>query len=106
MASSRALTLSDVIVKKLTKPSIKAAEPVEGVDLMVIEGPEQQLAYDWMSLIRAYLDNQTLSDDNAEVECITHKSRMYHLIDGVMYRQGVNGMMMWCISKEEGIQLL
>jgi hypothetical protein len=41
MASSRALTLSDVIVEKLTKPSIKAAEPVEGVDLMVIEGPEQ-----------------------------------------------------------------
>jgi hypothetical protein len=106
MASSRALTLSDVIVEKLTKPSIKAAEPVEGVDLMVIEGPEQQLAYDWMSPIRAYLDNQTLSDDNAEVECITHKSRMYHLIDGVMYRQGVNGMMMTCISKEEGIQLL
>jgi hypothetical protein len=31
---------------------------------------------------------------------------MYHLIDGVLYRQGANDMMMRCISKEEGIQLL
>jgi hypothetical protein len=31
---------------------------------------------------------------------------MYHLIDGVLYRQGVNGMMMKYISKEEGSQLL
>jgi hypothetical protein len=31
---------------------------------------------------------------------------MYHLIDGVLYRQGDNGMMMKCISKEEDIELL
>jgi hypothetical protein len=52
------------------------------------------------------LDNQPLSDDTAEIERVTHKSRMYHLIDGVLYRQGANGMMMRCFSKEEGIQLL
>jgi hypothetical protein len=52
-----------------------------------------------MSPIKAYLDNQPISDDNAEIECITCKSRMYHLIDGVLYRQGANGMMMKCISK-------
>jgi hypothetical protein len=34
------------------------------------------------------------------------KSRMYHLIDGVLCRQGANGMTMRCISREEGIQLL
>jgi hypothetical protein len=28
-----------------------------GADLMVIDEPPQQLAYDWMSSIRAYLDN-------------------------------------------------
>jgi hypothetical protein len=31
---------------------------------------------------------------------------MYHLIDGVLYKQGANGMMMKCISKGEGLQLL
>jgi hypothetical protein len=39
-----------------------------GADLMVIDEPVQQLAYDWMSPIRAYLDNQPSSDDNAKVE--------------------------------------
>jgi hypothetical protein len=73
---------------------------------MIIDEPAQQPAYKWMSLIRAYLDNQPPSDDNAEVECITHKSRMYHLIDGVRYRQDANGVMMKCISREEGIELL
>jgi hypothetical protein len=53
---------------------------------MVIDEPAQQSAYDWMSLIRAYLYNQPPSDDNTEVERIAHKSRMYHLIDWLLYR--------------------
>jgi hypothetical protein len=109
IASSRAPTPSNVIVERLSKPSVKPEESTSeeaGADLMVIDEPPQQPAYDWMSLIRAYLDNQPPSDDNKEVERITRKSRMYHLIDGVLYRQGTNGMMMRCISREEGIRLL
>jgi hypothetical protein len=52
---------------------------------MIIDEPARQPAYDWMSPIRAYLDNQPPTDDNVEVESITHKSRMYRLIDGVLY---------------------
>jgi hypothetical protein len=59
-----------------------------------------------MSPIKAYLDNQSISDDNAEIERIARKFRMYHLIDKVLYRQGANDMMMKCISKDEGSQLL
>jgi hypothetical protein len=59
-----------------------------------------------MNSIRMFLDNQPLLDDAAKVERITHKVRMYHLIDGVLYRQGANNMMMWCISREESFQLL
>jgi DNA-binding NarL/FixJ family response regulator len=59
-----------------------------------------------MSPIKAYLDNQPISDDNAEIKHITRKSKMYHLIDGVLYKQGANDMMMKCISKDECIQLL
>jgi hypothetical protein len=55
-----------------------------------------------MSPIKAYLDNQPISDDNAEIEHIACKSRMYHLIDGVLYRQGANGVMKKCIPKDEG----
>jgi hypothetical protein len=53
-----------------------------------------------------FLNNQPPSDDNAEVERIACKSKMYHLIDGILYRRGANDMMMKCISREDGIQLL
>jgi hypothetical protein len=106
IASSRAPTPPDVIVERLSKPLVKLEESTSeevGADLMVIDEPPQQPAYDWMSPIRTYLDNQPPLDDNAEVERIARKSRMYDLIDGVLYRQGANGMMMKCISREEGI---
>jgi hypothetical protein len=41
---------------------------------MIIDEPAQPPTYDWMSLIRVYLDNQPPSDDNAEVERIMRKS--------------------------------
>jgi hypothetical protein len=106
IASSRALIPLDVIVEKLTKPSIKLVETLREMDLMIIDGAEQQPEIDWMNPIKAYLDNQPISDDNVKIERITRKSRMYHLIDGVLYKQGTNGMMTKCISKDEGIQLL
>jgi transposase InsO family protein len=108
IASSRAPISPDVIVERLFKPSVKCEESTSKAEpeLMIIDEPVQQPAYDWMSLIRAYLDNYSPSDNNTKVERITRKSRMYHLIDGVLYRQGANGMMMKCISREEGIELL
>jgi hypothetical protein len=73
---------------------------------MIIDEPPQQPTYDWMSPIMVYLDNQPPSDDNTEVKRIACKCRMYHLIDRVLFQQGANGMMMKCISREEGIELL
>jgi hypothetical protein len=75
-------------------------EAVRETYLMIINGAEQQPEIDWMSPIKVYLDNQSISDDNAEIEHIARKSRMYHIIYGVLYKQGANGMMMKCISKE------
>jgi hypothetical protein len=49
IASSRAPTLVDVIIEKLSKPSVKPTEiDNEAVeqDLMVIDEPEQEPAYD------------------------------------------------------------
>jgi ribonuclease HI len=93
IASYRALTPLDVIVEWLSNPSVQLEESTRGevgVDLMVINETPHQPA----------------SHDNAKVERIARKSRMYHLIDGVLYQQRANEMMMRCISREEGIQLL
>jgi hypothetical protein len=91
---------------KLSKPSVKLAEPTSEANLMIINRPDQEPTFNWMNLIRLFLSSQPISDDDVEVERIVHKARMYHLIDGVLYRQGTKGMMMRCISREEGIQLL
>jgi hypothetical protein len=88
----------------LTKPSIKAVETLKETDLMIIDGAEQQSEIDWISPIKAYLDNQSISDDNVEIKCIS-KDEGSQLIDGVLYRQGANGLMIKCISKDEGSQL-
>jgi hypothetical protein len=106
IASSKAPIPPGIIVEKLTKLSIKSVETLRETYLMIIDGAKQQPEIDWMSPIKAYPDNQPILDDNVEIERITRKSRMYHLIDGVLYKQGANGMMMKCISKDEGIQLL
>jgi hypothetical protein len=102
IASSRVPTPLDIIIEKLTKPSVKEAE----TDLMIIDGAEQQSEIYWISPNKAYLNNQSISDDNAEIERIARKSSMYHLVDEILYRQGANGMVMKCISKDEGSQLL
>jgi hypothetical protein len=106
IASSRVPIPPDVIIEKLTKPSVKVVESSRETDLIIIDGAEQQPEIDWMSPIKAYLDNQPISYDNTEIERIAHKSRIYHLIDGVLYRQCANGMMMKCISKDENSRLL
>jgi hypothetical protein len=108
IASSRAPIPPDVIVERLFKPSVKLEESISkiGSELMVIDDTTLQPTYDWMIPIKAYLDNQSPSEDNTEVKRIAHRSRMYHLIDGVLYQHGANGMMMKCISREEGIEVL
>jgi hypothetical protein len=89
IASSRAPTPPNIIFEKLTKPSVRPAE--EAIDaaklnLMVIDEPDQGLVYNWMSLVKMFLDNQPPSDNNIKVECITCKSKMCHLIDEILYR--------------------
>jgi hypothetical protein len=78
--------LTYVIIERLTKPMVKPPELVKEADLMVIYGPGQESVYNWMNLVRMFLENQPASDNNAEVERIARKSNMYHLIDGVIYR--------------------
>jgi hypothetical protein len=53
---------------------------------MVINEPEQDPVYDWMSSIKMFLENQPSLDDNTEVERIMCKSKQYHLIDGMLFR--------------------
>jgi hypothetical protein len=57
ISSSIAPAPPDVIVVKLSKPSVKPAESISEADPMVIDGPDQELVFDWMNSIRMFLSN-------------------------------------------------
>jgi hypothetical protein len=57
ITSSRVSIPLDIIIEKLTKPSVKAVKLLREEDLMTIDGAEQQLEINWMSPIKVYLDN-------------------------------------------------
>jgi hypothetical protein len=89
IAPSRAPTPLDVIIEKLSKHSVKPAESTNEAieqDLMVIDEPNEEPAYDWMQPIRMLLENHSPTDDNAEVERIARKYKQYHLINGILFR--------------------
>jgi hypothetical protein len=109
IAFSKAPTPSDVIIEKLYKPSVtpeKSTSEAVKQDLMVIDESNEEPAYDWMLLVRMFLENHLPSYNNAEVERIARKSKQYHLVNGILFRRGVNDMMKKCISRENDIQLL
>jgi hypothetical protein len=109
IAFSKAPTPSDVIIEKLYKPSVtpeKSTSEAVKQDLMVIDESNEEPTYDWMLLVRMFLENHLPSYSNVEVERIARKSKQYHLVNGILFRRGVNDMMMKCISRENDIQLL
>jgi hypothetical protein len=56
----QAPTPPDVIIEKLSKTSIKLAEPTNEAikqDLMLIDEPEHEPMYDWMHPIELFLEN-------------------------------------------------
>jgi hypothetical protein len=54
IAPSRAPTPSNMIIEKLSQPSVKLVEAVNEAieeDLMIIDEPDQEPVYDWMNPI-------------------------------------------------------
>jgi hypothetical protein len=65
IASSRAPMPPDVIIEKVSKPSVKLAEEnteAAKPDLMVVDDQEQEPTYNWMNPIQMFLDNQLPSN--------------------------------------------
>jgi hypothetical protein len=71
------------------------------------QDPEAQVGLDiWIKEIQTYLKDNILSDDSASVDRIARLAKRYTLVEGDLYRRGTNGILMRCISREEGCELL
>jgi transposase InsO family protein len=60
----------------------------------------------WISEIRDYLKDNILFEDQASAERIVRLAKRYAVVEGDLYRRGANGILMWCITREEGCDLL
>jgi hypothetical protein len=115
-----------VFVQDLVKPSIK-----EEADQVVGKPPDQPLVAtvppssttefspttpvvppttntdDWRLPFIKFLQDGTGYDDRTENERLMRRSKQYLLVDGVLMRKNAKeGVLMKCITREAGIQLL
>jgi hypothetical protein len=52
------------------------------------------------------LKDNILPDDMTSADRIAHLAKRYTLVEGDLYRRGANGVLMQCITQEEGCELL
>jgi hypothetical protein len=60
----------------------------------------------WISEIRYYLKENILPEDHVSAERIVRLAKRYTVVEGDLYRRGANGILMRCITQEEGRELL
>jgi hypothetical protein len=71
------------------------------------QNPEAQAGLDtWIMEIQTYLKDNILPDDMTSAGQIARLAKRYTLVEGDLYRRGANGVLMWCITREEGCELL
>jgi hypothetical protein len=61
---------------------------------------------DWRSEIIAYLCDEHHSDDEAWSTRMTQRTRRYKMVNEELYKEGVSALMLKCIAREEGIDLM
>ncbi|XP_025815561.1 uncharacterized protein LOC112892643 [Panicum hallii] len=59
-----------------------------------------------MDDIHGFLKENVLPEDDAAAERVARQSKRYAMVDGDLYRRGKDGVLLWCVSQEEGSELL
>nr|CAH68036.1 OSIGBa0139N19-OSIGBa0137L10.5 [Oryza sativa] len=119
LASSRAQTPPGAFEERLAQPSARPdplgetdapdrpPRPV-GVQASGPEGsaPRSLRLIAWIVEIQAYLTDKTLPEDCEGSERVQRVSKRYVLIEGTLYRRAANGILLKCIPREQGVELL
>ena len=82
---------------------IPGKEEAPGERPVLAAGPSRPV---WAEDIWKYLHHRDLPDDDKSAECIARRAKMYVLVNGELYRRWENGVLLRCISREEGQELL
>nr|CAH67174.1 H0211B05.11 [Oryza sativa] len=119
LASSRVQTPPGAFEERLSQPSARPdplgetdaperpPRPV-GVQASGPEGsaPSSLRLIAWIAEIQAYLTDKTLPEDREGSKCVQSISKRYVLVEGTLYRRAANGVLLKCIPREQGVELL
>jgi hypothetical protein len=75
-------------------------------DLRELRPVSQEGPNAWICEVRDYLKYNLLPEDQASAERIVRMAKRYTVVEGDLYRRGANGILMRCITREEGCDLL
>jgi hypothetical protein len=71
------------------------------------QDPDVQIGPDaWIMDIWDYLKDNILLDEHVSAKRIVHVAKRYTLVERDLHRHGANGILMWCITQEDGCELL
>src|SRR6266540_419480 len=105
MGSRRAPIPTGVFVQQLHQPTI-SEEPAEPAD----KPPAEEVFAinpEWTAPYLNYLLHDELPDDRAEAERIAQRSQRYVVVEGEeLYKRSASGVLMRCISEDDGRKLL
>nr|CAH67683.1 H0510A06.8 [Oryza sativa] len=119
LASSRAQTPPGAFEERLAQPSARPdplgetnapERPPRPVGVQA-SGPEGSASSSlrliaWIAEIQAYLTDKTLPEDREGSERVQCISKRYVLVEGTLYRRAANGVLLKCIPREQGVELL
>jgi transposase InsO family protein len=64
------------------------------------------MAEDWRAPITLYLQGHYHPTDRNEAKRLKHRSRDFAIVEGQMYKKGINQPMLKCITETEGLEIL
>jgi hypothetical protein len=71
------------------------------------QDPEAQVGPDtWITEIQTYLKDNILPDEHVFAKWMVRVAKRYTLVKGDLYRCSANGILLWCITWEDGCELL
>nr|AAV43845.1 putative polyprotein [Oryza sativa Japonica Group] len=110
LASSRAQTPPGAFEERLAQPSARP-DPLGETDaperpLRPGSAPSSLRLIAWIAEIQAYLADKTLPEDREGSERVQRISKRYVLVEGTLYRHAANGVLLECIPREQGVELL
>jgi ribonuclease HI len=111
-ASSHRPVPQGVFASDQHQPSVReeGEKPPEEPGLEVTttdESPEENLEDpDWRFPILEWLVEGKLPSDQTEARHIARRAKAFVIIDGELYKRGVAGILMWCVPRDQGRELL